>query len=101
MYWVSANRGKIYQTSGSSEGGNLEVNSTIKEESLQMSTLMFKHNISASLPLPGVCVRDWSFSHVQLFATLWTVAHQAAVSMGISRQENWSVLPFPSPLPGV
>ena len=36
-----------------------------------------------------------SLSRVQLFATLWTVAHQAPVSMGISRQENWSGLPFP------
>ena len=28
------------------------------------------------------------FSHVQLFATLWTIAHQAPLSMGFSRQEN-------------
>ena len=34
---------------------------------------------------------------VQLFATLWTVAHQATLSMGFSRQEYWSGLPFPSP----
>ena len=38
-----------------------------------------------------------SFSHVQLFATPWTVAHQAPLSMGLSRQEYWSGLPFPSP----
>ena len=36
-------------------------------------------------------------SHVQLFATLWTVAHQAPLSMGFSRQEYWSVLSCPSP----
>ena len=36
-------------------------------------------------------------SHVRLFATLWTVAHQAALSMGFSRQELWSGLTFPSP----
>ena len=35
-------------------------------------------------------------SHVQLFATLQTVAHQAPLSMGFSRQEYWSGLPFPS-----
>ena len=29
--------------------------------------------------------------------TLWTVAHQASPSMGFSRQEYWSGLPFPSP----
>ena len=37
------------------------------------------------------------FSRVQLLATLWTVAHQASLSMGFSRQEYWSGLPFPSP----
>ena len=37
------------------------------------------------------------FSHVWLFATPWTVAHQAPLSMGIYRQEYWSGLPFPSP----
>ena len=37
------------------------------------------------------------FSHVQLFAMLWTVAHQAPLSIGFSRQEFWSGLPFPSP----
>ena len=31
------------------------------------------------------------------FATPWTVAHQAPLSMGCSRQEYWSGLPFPSP----
>ena len=38
-----------------------------------------------------------SFSRVQLFGTPWTVAHQAPLSMGFSRQEFWSGLPFPSP----
>ena len=37
------------------------------------------------------------FSRVQLLATPWTVAHQAPLSMGFSRQEYWSGLPFPSP----
>ena len=36
-------------------------------------------------------------SHVWLFATPWTVAQQAPLSMGFSRQEYWSRLPFPSP----
>ena len=38
-----------------------------------------------------------SLSCVQLFGTLWTVAHQAPPSMEFSRQEYWSGLPFPSP----
>ena len=37
------------------------------------------------------------FSSVQLFATLWTAALQAPLSMGFSRQAYWSGLPFPSP----
>ena len=32
------------------------------------------------------------FSYVQLFATPWTVAHQASLSLGFSRQEYWSTL---------
>ena len=46
-----------------------------------------------------------SLSHVQLFVTPWTVAHQAPPPMGFSRQEYWSGLPFPSsgdfPDPGI
>ena len=38
-----------------------------------------------------------SLSRVRLFATLWTVAYQAPLSVGFSRQEYWSGLPFPSP----
>ena len=38
-----------------------------------------------------------SLSHVRLFATSQTVAYQAPPSMGFSRQEYWSGLPFPSP----
>ena len=38
-----------------------------------------------------------SLSRVQLFATPWTVAYQVPPSMGVSRQEYWSGLPFPSP----
>ena len=37
------------------------------------------------------------FSRVQLCATLWTVAHQAPLSMGFSRQEHWSGAPCPPP----
>ena len=37
------------------------------------------------------------FSRVRLFATPWTVAHQAPLCMGFSRQDYWSGLPFPTP----
>ena len=36
-------------------------------------------------------------SHVWLFATLWTVAQEAPLSMGFSRQEYWNGLSFPTP----
>ena len=35
--------------------------------------------------------------HVRLFATLWTVAHQAPLSIGFTRRKYWSGLPFPPP----
>ena len=37
------------------------------------------------------------FNHVQFFVTPWTVAHQAPLSMGFSKQEYWNELPFPPP----
>ena len=46
---------------------------------------------------PGKPKLSCSLSRVRLFATPWTVAYQAPVSMGFSRQECWSGLPFPSP----
>ena len=41
--------------------------------------------------------REKSLSPLRLFATPWVVAYQAPTSMGFSRQEYWSGLPFPSP----
>jgi len=38
------------------------------------------------------------FSRVRLCVTPWTAAHQAPLSLGFSRQEHWSGLPFPSPM---
>ena len=43
------------------------------------------------------CLPACRFIHVWLFATLWTVAYQALLSMGFSRQEYWSGLPCPPP----
>ena len=48
------------------------------------------------MPLVSACVLSHS-SHVWLFATLWTVAHKAPLSVGFSRQEYWSGLPGPPP----
>ena len=49
-----------------------------------------------SLTLSLSCVCVW-LSCVQLFVILWAIAHWALLSMDFSRQEYWSVLPFPSP----
>ena len=43
------------------------------------------------------CVHAHSLNRVQLFVTPWTVAHQVPLSMGFSKQECWSGLPFTSP----
>ena len=50
---------------------------------------------SATWEAPKIVVL--MLSHVQLFVTPWTVAYQACPSMGVSTQEYWSGLPFPSP----
>ena len=42
-------------------------------------------------------VKVKSLSRVRLFAAQWTVAYQAPLSMGFSKEEFWSGLPFPSP----
>ena len=62
--------------------------------SLSVSLLLFlqRHQLYQI----SVCMLS-CFSHVQLFVTLWTVAHQAPLSIVFSRQEYWSELPFPSP----
>ena len=44
-----------------------------------------------------MCACSETFSHVQLFVPPWTVACQAPLSMGFSRQEQWGGLPFTSP----
>ena len=42
-------------------------------------------------------VKVKSLSHVRLFATPWSIVHQSPLSIGFSRQEYCSGLPFPSP----
>ena len=46
---------------------------------------------------PQVKVKVKSLSRVRLFVIPWTVVYQASLSMGFSRQEYWSGLPFPPP----
>ena len=49
-------------------------------------------------PYNGILLLLSHFSHVRLCATPETAAHQAPPSLGFSRQEHWSGLPFPSPM---
>ena len=54
-------------------------------------TVLFLHRLAHAIH------KVKSLSCVQFFTTPWTVAYQAPLSMGFSRQEYWSGLPFPSP----
>ena len=72
----------------------------------QLCSLLASHRSSAAalglIPLVPLIsrflkVKVKSLSRVRLFVTPWTVAYQAPPSMGFSRQEYWSGLPFPSP----
>ena len=58
---------------------------------------LLHQDICNNQPCPSlVCVLS-HFSCLRLFATLWTVAHKAPLSMGFSRQEHWSGFPCPPP----
>ena len=50
---------------------------------------IFMKSLGFSIYVIYMCMLS-HFSHVQLFATLWTVALQASLSMAFSRQEYWS-----------
>ena len=55
----------------------------------------FSTDTGLSMP-SDTCVLSY-FSRVLLCATLWAIAHHAPLSMGFSRQRNWSMLPCPPP----
>ena len=73
---------------------------------IEPMSLMSPHWQVGSLPLapPGkpqmrmLLLLLSHFSRVRLCATPWTAAHQAPPSLGFSRQEHWSGMPFPSPM---
>ena len=60
-------------------------------------TFLTTNNLLKVLEGPMCCAVLHLFSQVWLFSTLWTVARQAPLSMGFSRQEYWSGLPGPYP----
>ena len=65
---------------------------TFKQRRLQCLTPWSYEDV-----LIHVCVHTQLLSRVLLFATSWTVAHQAPLSMGFSRQDYWSGLPYNPP----
>ena len=69
------------------------------EDNLTTYNVMCEKSIDVFIRRACVLSR---FSHVQLFATLWSVTRQVPLSMGFSQQEYWSGLSFPPPddLPG-
>ena len=67
----------------------------VARQKVQVHHSKTKVNNLASYPRACICAQ--SFSSVPCFVTPWTVARQAPLSMGFSRQEYWSGLPFPPP----
>ena len=75
----------------------------LPDPGIKPASLVSSHDLSSvhktlfRFPLRIRMVMVKSLSRVRLFATPWTVAYEAPPSMGFSRQEYWSGLPFPSP----
>ena len=97
-------RFKAQQTLYQLKGYKLS-NCLLLELSSLVSLFSKYQQVIAKLCFPDFGVRKWKWSYVQLFVIPWTVAYQAPSSMGFSRQEYWSGLPFPSlgdlPNPGI
>ena len=72
-------------------------NSITYQHLKHLKLLIFKTRTLKKIKLKPYMWVWKSLSCVQLFATPWTVAYQAPLSMGFCRQEYWSGLPFPSP----
>ena len=58
------------------------------------TSILRNSEVTDKMPKSEKC---WLLSRVQLFVTPWTVPRQAPLSIGFSRQEYWSGLPFPPP----
>ena len=65
------------------------------EEAMWMANKYMKQYSTSAIK--GLRIKVKLLSRVWLFATPWTVASQASLFMGFSRQEYWNGLPFPSP----
>ena len=76
----------------------LPISLSFEPELFNWLCLLFSFQVSSLRPkrisILSECVCVCVLSRVRLFTVLWTVAHQAPLSMGFSRQEHWSGLPF-------
>ena len=95
-WYHQINGHELEQTLGNSEGeGSLACCSPWGCKELDI-TEQLNNNNAIWILTAHACVLS-HFSCVRLFVTSWIMAYQAAVSMGFSRQECWSGLPFPPP----
>ena len=84
VYGVAQSRAWLKWLSSSSSSSSTRASS-------YFSFLTRKMKVSLHACIPS------HFSHIRLFATLWTIAHQTPLSMGFSRREYWSRFPYPPP----
>ena len=92
--WDPAESSEIKFQSGArllSYSASLKSENQLPLQGEKANSTSHSHKSISSL---GACVLS-CFSRVQLFVSLWTVVNQAPLSMGFSRQEYWSGLPFP------
>ena len=97
VHGVAKSRTRLKQLSSSSSSAELKLTVILPdhfEAIAQFSCHCCFWEISVCV---CVCVCVKSLSHVRLFTTPWTVAHQAPLSMGFSRQGYWSGLSCASP----
>ena len=87
-----------------STASDMQITLPMAESEEELKSLLMKEHLSYK----EICRNSYSVSryylvgtkslhHVRLFAMLWTIARQATLCMGFSRQEYWSGLPFPPP----
>ena len=69
-----------------------------KEAGAQLLKVTMAEDVSCLTNIYSSLLPLSRFSRVRLCETPWTAAHQALPSLGFSRQEHWSGLPFPSPM---
>ena len=89
------NRGDWHATVHGVIKSQTQLNNFHYEHSFLVQVMIL--SIGHSCTISRLCVCVQMLSHVQLFVTSWNIAYQASLSMGFSRREYWSGLPFPPP----